>query len=321
MFHNTDFEKGIILERISDEGYTKSHTKIKFQIDILCGRKEKGESMNYTEFVEMMESKVKEKLDAEVNVHTYEAIKNNGTTRVGLVIQSEHIPLSPTIYLEEFYRQFLRGEDITNLVFAIERLYHQIKLKNSFPFEEILDIQNIKKNIIYRLVNREANEELLKEVPFEPFFDLAILPYVLVDGFAMGAASMQIRKEHLGMWGITEQEILQLAKKNTPTLLPAEVGQLNEFMYIVTNCRRTWGAGTILYPELLDKIYQIIGENYYLLPSSVHEFVLIPESFGVDAENLKTIVSEINEVEVEAEEVLSDSVYFYSSVNRTLQMK
>lgn len=277
--------------------------------------------MNYTEFVNLMELKVKEKLGAEVSVQVYESVKNNGTSRLGIVLQSRCIHLSPTIYLEEFYRQFESGVCIENLVLAIERLYYQLKLKVTFPVEDIFEFEKIKAYIIYRVINRKDNAELLEEVPFEVFNDLAILPYVFISDLGMGPASMQIRKEHLQKWNVSEEELFQIAKENTPHVLPAEIGQLNEFMYVVTNCRRSWGAGVIFYPGILDRLYRIVGENYYLLPSSVHEFILIPESFGVESEHLKVIVGEVNEIEVPEDEILSDQIYYYNSSKQELQRK
>lgn len=276
---------------------------------------------NYMEFVETMKRKVKERMGMEVDVQTYQTTKNNGTTRVGLVIRKADINLSPTIYLEEFYQQYLNGISISELVASIDRLYQQVKLKNSYPYEDVLDFQKIKDKIVYKLVQKSTNTHFLEEVPFETFFDLAVLPYILFEETEFGAATLQIRKEHLLKWNVSEEEVFHAARKNTPRVLPLEMGKLTKYMYVITNTRRNLGASALLYPETLEQAYHMIGENYYILPSSIHEFLLIPQSFGMDSAHLRAIVKEINETEVHAEEVLSDHIYFYNTLEKKIVMK
>ncbi len=82
-------------------------------------------------------------------------------------------------------------------------------------------------------------------------------------------------------------------------------------MYILTNRSRRYGAGCILYPGLLKQIGQEIHSNFYVLPSSVHETILLPDLGLENPEVLLEMVKEVNESEVPEEEVLSDSVYYY----------
>ena len=68
----------------------------------------------------------------------------------------------------------------------------------------------------------------------------------------------------------------------------------------------------MLYDDLWKRMEALIGGNFYVLPSSVHELILIPERYGMDKRRLQEMVKEINRTEVENEEVLSDNVYYYS---------
>lgn len=277
--------------------------------------------MNYSEFVNEMENSLRNKLGTEVVVESYKTTKNNGTKRIGLVLKRADINMSPTIYLEEFYHQYQEGIQIEQLTQSIVQLYQKIKLEKSFPYEKAFDYQKIKENIVYKLVGYEQNKEFLKEVPFLHFLDMAILPYVLFEDTEFGTATLQIRNEHLQSWKVDKQEIFAMAKRNTPHLLPLELGRLTEYMYVMTNTSRSMGAAVVSYPDSLEKAYHLIGESYYVLPSSIHEMILIPESFGVNLEQLKVIVSEINETEVRAEEVLTNSVYFYNGGEKGLYIR
>ena len=82
-------------------------------------------------------------------------------------------------------------------------------------------------------------------------------------------------------------------------------------LHAATNTMRMNGAGVILYPGFLKKFAEKMGDDLYILPSSIHEVLLLPASYDVEVEFLKEMVSQINREEVLPEERLSDSVYFY----------
>lgn len=89
-------------------------------------------------------------------------------------------------------------------------------------------------------------------------------------------------------------------------------------MYIATNQNKTYGAGILLYDGLLDTVAEKLG-NFYVLPSSVHELIIVPEKFGHPFE-LKQMVEEINGAEVPAEEILSDKCYCYDAQAHELKI-
>ncbi len=83
-------------------------------------------------------------------------------------------------------------------------------------------------------------------------------------------------------------------------------------MYVLTNKQKLYGAACMLYPGILKGFSEKMGEDLYVLPSSVHEVILVPISAGADRESLREIVTDINRTQVAEEEVLADSVYYYS---------
>ena len=91
-------------------------------------------------------------------------------------------------------------------------------------------------------------------------------------------------------------------------------------MYILTNTEKLHGAACILYQQLLEEFAKKVNDNLYILPSSVHEIIMIPASFAGKASELRQMVEEINATQVEEEEVLSDSVYFFNRLTRKLEM-
>ena len=267
--------------------------------------------MTYKEFINTVEKKVQERIGREGELEQYETVKNNGVNRIGLVHKKPQISMSPTIYMEEFYEQYQEGTSISELVETIYNIYQHISEKPPVQVEDALDYHKIKYKIAYKLIHMEMNSELLKEVPYDVFENLAVVPYVIFENPELGIATLQIRNEHLKSWKIDRETVLMQAVRNTFKILPAEVEQLTEFMYVITNSKNHFGAAAMLYPWVLQSLHEDLKENFYILPSSVHELIVIPESYGLCPERMCDIVKEINEECVLAEDVLSNSVYYY----------
>lgn len=284
--------------------------------------------MTYFQFIHAVETKVKKEVKSDKNVSVHTNVKNNGVKRSGLMISENGINISPTIYLEEYFSQFRKGYPLEQIAKDIVRLYERIRFQNSWKDgEKIRDYDYIKERIVYRLINKEENEDLLRETPYREYMDLAIVYYVLLEVDECGMASMMVKEEHLKMWKVTEEDLYYRACKNTQRLMPYEFAPMRsvieeligleadetpvEKMYVLSNEMRSYGACAILYPDRLREIGEEVGENYYVIPSSVHETIIVAESEAPDKETLCGMIEEINETQVEAEEVLSDRAYYY----------
>ena len=170
---------------------------------------------------------------------------------------------------------------------------------------------------------------LLKELPFVPFLDFAIVFYILFDVDENGTATIPVTEDLIRLWETNLDEIHQLAKQNTPKLLPAvfkpmrivieellgnpcdNIIRSDDIMFVLTNSLRSLGAACIVYDDILFHISNFLKESFYILPSSIHEVILIPESHAPDKDTLNEMVAEVNETQVEPEDVLSDHVYYY----------
>ena len=288
--------------------------------------------MNYQQFIEEVERRVKEKIKGNetITVYIHTAVKNNGKERKGITVSEKGIHISPTIFLEEFFQQFQEGKPIEKIVEKILQLYEEVKC--SHPCEESLlqNYEELKGKFACKLIHRGKNEKLLNDIPYVPWMDLAIVVFVLLEVSPYGTATVLVRKEHLEIWGLTEAQLFDEAKKNTPILLPYQFCPMRkllreicpyavdegeeeeESLYVLSNKLRSFGAASMLYEGILEKVGQKLGENYYILPSSIHEVIVVPESKSPVKQDLEEMVREINETQVEEEEVLSDRVYYFS---------
>ena len=304
--------------------------------------------MSYEQFVKEVEARLKKCVGEKREVHIHTATKNNGKKRQGITFVESGVNISPTIYLEEYYERFKKGGNIEQITEQIMELYQEVKFRHSWEGEFVQKYENIKDKIIYQLINRQANEELLKDIPHIPYLDLAIIFYVLIELDEAGErmATMLIRKEHLGWWKVEAQEVYRMARNNTKKLLPYEFSTMyavveellgegtdsgeafseeemenqKDDMYVLSNMIRNYGAAAILYEDRLEGIALYLKENFYVLPSSVHEVIIVPESRAPSREDLCAIVSEINRTQVKEEEVLSDNAYYYDRTTGILSL-
>lgn len=292
--------------------------------------------MNYQQFVVVVKNEVTQLLGEDMTVQTHTALKNNGKERVGLTINDKNINISPTIYLEEYYKQFENGNSISCIANHIIEVYHEVKFDHNWHVHTVKDFNLMRSKIVYKLIHAEKNETLLKGMPFIAYLDFAITFYILFDVDDSGTATIPITHELVQLWGTSVDEIQQNAFHNAPLLLPAsfkpmhvvinellgedyrECEYTENLMYVLTNSLRSFGAACILYDDILEQISDEIGENFYILPSSIHEMIIVPESNSPSREHLNEMITEVNQTQVDEEEVLSEHVYYYNRDNRQL---
>lgn len=296
--------------------------------------------MPYEQFLQDIEKRLKSKLGEGRNVYLRTTLKNNGKQKKGITFLEEGVKDSPTIYMEEYYEQFLQNGNMESIVSQILSLYQKVRRRHARDGEFLWNYDNVKDRIIYRVVNRAANKKMLQGIPFTPYLDLAITYYVLVDikRPEEEMAVMLIRKEHLVYWEVSGQEVHERAQVNTPTLLPYDFTtmcaaieellngeeeteddqQQEEDLYVLTNIYRSFGAAAMLYDGRLSVICTYLKENFYVLPSSIHEVIIVPESRAPSHEELNAIVKDINETQVLSDELLSDNAYYFDLESKEL---
>lgn len=80
----------------------------------------------------------------------------------------------------------------------------------------------------------------------------------------------------------------------------------------------THGAAALFYPGIREQIAGILEQNYYVLPTSLHDLFIVPESLGIETEALCQMLREGNSMANTANEFLSNNVYKYSVEEKRL---
>ena len=210
--------------------------------------------------------------------------------------------------------------------------------KKSVDMRQYLTYGSVKGSIVYKLISTERNGELLEDIPHMDFLDLSIVFQCLVTEDEFGIASMLIHNVHLKLWDVTVEELYKAARENTPIIMPhtiksmaevlceiAEAENPEEFdydecmkeyadkepMYVLSNEKRIEGAACMLYPNRIRDFSDIIGSSLYIIPSSIHELLLLPTKDTENKDEIRSMIKEINDTQVSENEILSYSLYYY----------
>lgn len=298
--------------------------------------------MEYKEFVEYIKMNAGYIAGEGGNIAINHVIKNNGCEMDGLVIMEKGKDIAPTIYLDSFYELYTNGENIKNIIRQIEVIYEQNKNNVTFDVNILKHFDTIKDKIVYKVVNYRSNEKLLEQVPHKRILDLAVVFYCLLDNEYGRSATALIYNNNLKNWNVTIDDVYKAALKNTPDLLHSKISSMAALfekcgvnvdgeevdlkdyvpsdMYVLTNESKLNGAACILYENVLYDFAQKLGADLYILPSSVHEVILLPKLSMFEKDELVNMVKEVNTEGVAADEVLSDHVYEYNRTERLITM-
>lgn len=280
-----------------------------------------------TQKINLIVKEIKSILGENANVEHIKVAKNNGVILNGITIRTNNNPITPTIYLEN-YNESLTSREIAKLIIEDNANATSDDMVKSINVNSLANFTDFaKSHIVYRLINKKANEELLKTVPHRIFLDLAIIYAIQITE----EASMKVTNEIMKSWNINEEVLYNLAMENTPNIFPPSVdslfelmcemmeiapeeammmGMANDLQIVVSNEAKTNGAATILYPNVIENLHARYG-TLAILPSSIHEVIVVPMNDNIDPETLTQMVKEVNQQCVSTEEVLSDHAYIY----------
>ena len=282
--------------------------------------------MMYELFIKEVKEAVESKVGTGFDVTVNKVTKNNDLVLDGLVIKATDTNIAPTIYLNGYYERYEDGA--MNLDDVVESIIDTYSRHNSVTFDisTFTDFDAVKNRICYKLVNTASNKKLLEDVPHRELFDLSIVYYVVVSVEANVTGSIIIHNNHIKLWDITENDLYEFASDNTKRLLPAGIKSMfdtlsemvdmedlpntDDFMYVLTNKEKLQGASTILYPDVLSTFAMKKNANLWLIPSSIHEWIIIPDDGNMNRETLSMMIQEVNSTQLAVDEILSDHPYY-----------
>jgi len=310
--------------------------------------------MEYRDFVEQVKNQIQDFLPvkfADATVEINQVIKNNDCVLDGLLIKTAESNIAPTIYLNSYYKQIEDGAEFDDVLTQIADVYQSHYVGHDMDMSAVTDYEKIKDRIVCKLINMESNQLFLQDKPYSKMEDLAVVYQILMDKTKNGTATVTITDNLMDGYGITLDELHNTAMQNMDTLqlhcfkgmneVMAEIyaesiaweNQISmeeakemalqmmldipDSMYVLTNETKVNGATAILNDDIRQAIAKQVG-NFYVLPSSLHETLIVPKSSGMKMKELEQMVQEVNQTQVAAEERLSDHVYEYDAKTHEL---
>lgn len=297
---------------------------------------------NLAEYV--VSAKVTECKDAkeEYEVNVNKIIKNNGVELDGISIRRNGEKISPNLYLEGYYKSYQMGKPISSIMEDLADQYCKARKQKMFEVNDIMRFDAVQDKIVLRLVNYERNKEQLTNCPHKKYLDLAVTFRYAVEVNEDGVASSLLSNSEFENWGISQEVLYQVALRNTMKLFPHHIDYLSNtilnciekgssvipeelmkemkelenmkgtiVMFVLTNQICINGATCMLYDGVIRDFANSQDANVFLLPSSLHEMMLVPDTEGVDADFLQQMVVEANRTAVGLIDYLSDSIYYY----------
>lgn len=184
----------------------------------------------------------------------------------------------------------------------------------------------LRKYIIFYFTSVFEGDSRYFQVPHRKIGDMMLMYGILWRNEKREDCLIPVTDEYLTLWRIGEEELFRAASENTPRLLPVclcpmremlhdflseeERGGVEKEIYVLTNKRGYLGAAALLYENVLSSFSARVGADLYILPSSIHEVLLLPVR-GQEKAYLQEMVEEINKKELQSEDILSNRVYQY----------
>lgn len=307
------------------------------------------EKLCYDDFLNNIRDKVALEMGSGCNVSLKHILKNNSVGLDGILIREGEDAAFPSIYLNDFYPEYCGGTSLKDIAQRIICVYNESRRLEISKDILTQNFEHLSELVIYRLVNREKNALFLKTVPHIEFMDLAVTFHIVAMETDHSVGTITVTNEHCRKWGVDLKTLYEHASVNTPLLCPPALRRMEDvihdilfarklqegcvrpaaaanliggeydrenerFMYVLTNRQNVGGSAVLLYPDIIEGLKCHLGEEVCILPSSVHELILVPSAGEAQMHTLKEMVREINSTQVAAEEVLSDNAYDFCTV-------
>lgn len=291
--------------------------------------------MGFQTFVDNIVDLLQERMGDAYEIKVIHVIKNNDVELTGIAITRQEDSIFPTIYLEGLYEEFKEGARLSSLVEKIINCHEEQSMALELDMDFFRDYDRVKDRIFYKLVSFEKNRKFLKDAPHLRWNDLAIVFYYALEEDLIEGGSIAVKRQHMLMWKQNAESLYRQAGRNMKRSMPELLVSMRELvmeltgvwiraedtvpMYVLTNQDKRFGASAMLYSERIGELAERFGSDLLILPSSVHEVLLIPDDHSREYDSYRQMVEEVNRTQVEPEEVLSYGLYRYCRKNSEIE--
>lgn len=291
----------------------------------------------FEEIITAVRNEIPPALRDEVKLEMREVIKTNDEKLHGINLRIPGVAAVPTIYLEDCLMDYERGMPVKDIAGKVIDMMIGGLANAPRAGDFSLQYEDIEDRLVLQVVEAQRNRERLRDLVCRPAGSgFVMVAYVIAEENENGSMRFAVSKDMAETYGYDVDRLLDKAAANTqakysPVLKDMKSALLcgswtdgginplkdeyaagpDETMYILTNESGLNGAGVLFYPDMQKRLGEIFCGSYYVLPSSLHEVIVMPEKAAPGLGELENMVKNANRTVVEPQDVLSDRVFMF----------
>ena len=293
--------------------------------------------MDYEEFLNNLKNDLQDYYsNAGITIEYADVQKMQGESYQGLQIKRDGSNVGITMDMCNFFAELEDGVPYHDVMLDVrdavsEALNHSLSM--NVDVGRLSNYEEMKHSLTVQLVSTEKNKEMLSRVPHKEMADMSVVYRFDLGETSSGNATILINNQMLQYYGITAEQLHADAMIYAPMMHPGSIRSMESVLfgfpeeetidpegppklYVVTNDKSMNGAGVITYPDFMDQAAEKMGGSFYILPSSIHEVLIMKETPEIDVNNLVDMVTSINATQVMPADQLTDNVYHYDAEAR-----
>lgn len=299
--------------------------------------------MEYEKFKEQFVEDLKERLEAGGEKFSVDlnAVQKMNQNYEAVTVKPEDAIIGVNLNMTEIYERYDRGMSYDTLVREVaEKADRALHDRPDFNLEALQDYDQMKEKLSMEVVSSERNADFLEKVPHKNMEDMAVVYRFVLDSDSEGRGSILVTNQLMDNYGITAEQLHEDALKYAPVMRPAVIQTMAETLlemmgpeakdmipvlpddplFVATVPDKIQGAGVLAYQDFMEQAAERVGGDFFILPSSIHEILLVRDDGTFDINHLEEMVKQVNETEVAPEDLLTDSVYHYDSKEKIFEL-
>ena len=296
--------------------------------------------MDFKEFQNQILQEAKECMwGIEVGIQPVEKLQ--GESYTGLSLKPNGSPVAATLNLDAVYNQMIKQDKSFQEV-ADSLISHATDILVDMPKIDVNSLTNydqMKNTLVVQVIPTDRNADMLANIPHKDIEDISLVYRMQIEQNENGTSSVLVTNAMLENYGITQEQLHQDAMDAAVINNPATFRSMNEVLselmgmpmdmmppmdgpqlFVASVEGSLNGAGVIAYPDFMEQVADQVGGDFFILPSSVHEVLVVPDDGSIDRCDLENMVREVNASEVELKDQLSDNVYHYDSQDKIFEL-
>ena len=267
-------------------------------------------------------------IEADISEHHIEKL-NDSYNAFNVTPKGSSIGINAN--LDEIFYAMERGRDYSEVLSGVtESLKGSLEHMPKLQVSDLTNYEEMKSKLAMEVVSAERNAKMLQNVPHEQMEDIAVVYRLVLDSSKDASSTVLVTNDLMDKFGITHEQLHDDAMKNAPLIRPAEIKGMeetlnemqggpalepdpDEILFVAGVPDQNHGAAVIAYPNFFEDAAEKLGGDYFIIPSSIHEVLLVKDTGEMNARDLAALIREVNATEVAPEDVLTDHAYHYDS--------